>query len=362
MRVLVTGATGFIGSHLCTALCRDGHEVTAAVRAGSNRQWLADLPIRYAQVDLFSGAGLAEATRDVDAVFHVAGLTRAHGRRAYHLGNQLTTRNVLRAYRQTGAPGGTLIYISSLAAAGPAWPGRARTEADPPCPTNYYGTSKLAAEREVLAFGRWFPVTIIRPPAVYGPRDTNMISLFAAAAKGFVLLPNGGRAPVSLVHVDDLVRGLLLALEHPRAVGGAKERVSGVGYRVPGIRNPAPSSRHPERETRNPLPVGGVYYVSGQTTTMREVGALLAEILGRRLRFINAPPLLLKAAGELGEVKWFLTGRPQIISRRKVRDLLEPSWAVSDRRAREELGYRPQITLRDGLAATLTWYRQAGWT
>ena len=353
-KAVVTGGTGFIGSHLADLLCARGWEVTVVVRPTSDLRWLEGLPVRCVEADLVTGAGLDEALRGADAVFHVAGVTRARTRADYHRGNQRTTRNLLEAAVRSCPGLERFLYVSSLSAAGPSQPGRPARESDPPRPITFYGTSKLAAEREVRRFGRRLPATIVRPPAVYGPRDANMVSVFRGAERGLFLLPAGGRAPVSLVHVRDLTAGILLAAESPQAIG----------------------------ET---------YYISGEVTTWREVGRLLEEVVGRRLRMIDVPPLFLRLAGEVGEVKWTLTGRPQIVCRRKVKEILQPSWACSDAKARAApppfhgkspaggplpcpagagtaearpvpgLGYRPRVALKEGLAETLDWYRRHDW-
>ena len=131
---MVTGATGFIGSHLCTALIECGYAVTAAVRRTSDRRWLDGVAVDYAEIDLFTGAGLGDALDGMGVVFHLAGLTRGHGHREYHRGNELITRNLLEAARNAGAASSRFVYLSSLAAAGPPAPNREAVETDPPCP------------------------------------------------------------------------------------------------------------------------------------------------------------------------------------------------------------------------------------
>jgi dihydroflavonol-4-reductase len=320
----VSGATGFIGSHLCERLIARGHSVTALVRRTSDRHWVHGLPLRTVEADLSNDDGLAWAVKGAQVVFHLAGLTRAHSEAEYLAGNQLTTRRLIEAVRQAGEDVKRFLFVSSLAAAGPGGAERPMVETDPPRPISFYGSSKLAAEREVLAAGPDLPATVVRPPATYGPRDRNLLTVLRSAKRGWAILPNHGRGLASLIHVYDLVDGMILAATHPEAVGQT-------------------------------------YYLSGQAVTWSQVSDTLEGIVGRRLRHVNLPPMALKMAAEFSELKWLLTGRPQVVSRRKIKDILQPAWVCSDEKARRELGYRPQVSLAEGLAGTYRWYEEQGW-
>jgi nucleoside-diphosphate-sugar epimerase len=169
------------------------------------------------------------------------------------------------------------------------------------------------------------PVTIVRPPGVYGPRDTNFLPLFRAAGRWGVLPAIGGPLKqFTLVHAEDLAEGIWLA-------------------------------------ATNPAGVGQTYFLGSGTYTTAELAAAMSAAIGRPLRVLNVPKPLAILAGEFGQLKWALTGKPQVMSRRKVRDLLQPRWTCSWDKARSELGYRERTKLTDGLRQTALWYEAQGW-
>ena len=318
MKALVTGATGFVGSHLAARLVREGLEVVCAVRRTSRLRWLEGLDVETRVAPLDDAAALAEAARGCDLVFHAAGLTRARSVAAYMEANAEGTRRLLEA---VGGEARRLVYVSSLAAVGPT--PEPLDEAAEPRPLSGYGASKLAAERLVAAQGglAW---AIVRPPSVYGPRDPNFVTLFRAAQRwGVCPILGGARKALSFVHVADLVEGLWLAGTAAAAAGRT-------------------------------------YFVGSGTHTWGEFADALASALGRRVRRVAVPGVVARLLGELGELKWTLTGKPQILCRRKVRDALAAGWTCSWGRAERELGYRPRVGLEAGLRAAAAGYAELG--
>jgi len=325
MKALVTGATGFIGSHLVERLLDEGMRVACLIRPRSDSKWLDGLPLERYVGTLDDPGGLAKAARNADYVFHLAGLTRARSEEAYLAVNAEGTRRLLEAVQQTGAAGRRFVYVSSLAAVGPNTGNHPLDETADPHPLEGYGASKLAAERIVLDRAEQLPVTIIRPPAVYGPRDTNFLPLFRSARR-FRRVPIVGKetSRTSFVYVRDLVEGIYLA-------------------------------------ACSPAGVGQTYFIGSGTHDRTELVRAVAAALNFPPRCLRIPPLLARLAGEIGELKWTLTGRPQIVSRRKIRDALQPSWTCSWQKAREELGYCEQVKLTDGIKQTAEWYIRHGW-
>lgn len=208
---LVTGASGFVGSHLVDALVEEGWRVRCLVRTTSRLRWLPRARVELAHGALNDPPALRAALEEARVIFHLAGLTSATSPARYAAVNVEGTRALVAAMRER-APGALLVHCSSLAAAGPSLDGRPLSESDPPRPIGPYGESKLAAERLVASSG--LDHVIVRPPAVYGPRDADILAVFRLAARGLALRlgPRGQR--LSLVHVRDLAHGLIDAAEH----------------------------------------------------------------------------------------------------------------------------------------------------
>jgi len=325
MRALVTGATGFVGSHLVERLLREGVEVACLVRPTSSLAFLDGLDVEPRVATLEDPEALAEAVRGVELVFHCAGLTRARSLHTYAAANVAGTQRLLHAVARQGETLRRFVYVSSLAAVGVCPTDEPFDEHTVCLPHDAYGATKLAAERAVLAELKWLPGVVVRPPAVYGPRDRNFLPLFRMA-KRFGLAPVIGSLgkQLPLVHAADLADCLWRAATADAAEGQA-------------------------------------YFVGSGTHPYSEVVDALAAAVGRRLRRMRIPALLARLAGEWGELKWTLTRRPQLISRRKVRDMLQPRWTCSWAKATDELGYEPQMDLEAGFRETAEWYAANGW-
>ena len=325
VKALVTGATGFVGSHLAARLVREGVETVCLVRETSSLKWLEGLGVETRVAPLEDAGALAAAAQGVDLVFHVAGLTRARSVATYMAANAEGTRRLVEAVAEACGGLKRFVYVSSLAAVGPNRSAEPQDESVEPHPTSGYGSSKLAAERIVAEQGARLPWAIVRPPSVYGPRDPNFVTLFRTAQRrGICPIIGGAGKALSFVHVADLVEGIWLAATRDEAVGST-------------------------------------YFIGSGTHTWREFADALARALGRRVQQIAVPGFVARLIGELGELRWTLTGKPQIVCRRKVKDALEPGWTCSWAKAERELGYRPEVTLGEGLRETAQWYAREGW-
>ncbi|MBN2449562.1 MAG: NAD-dependent epimerase/dehydratase family protein [Lentisphaeria bacterium] len=322
----VTGGTGFIGGWLVERLIEAGWEVTCLVRAGSRTARLEALGVRLVTGCLEAPPPCAVSGEAVDAFFHVAGVTRARSAAEYARANARTTEILFRGLGESPTPPRRTVLVSSLAAVGPTPAGVAPPdESVAPKPLPGYGASKREAETAALAWAEVLPLTIVRPPAVYGPHDRNFLPLFRVAARtGLFPVLGWGRKCLAMVHVDDLVTGLLLAAGTPAAAGRT-------------------------------------YFISGGNYGVDAVAEALGRALGRRLRVLRIPSPLARLAGEAGEILWSLTGRTRIVCRRKVTDMLQPNWTCVFDRAGAELGYRPRIDLATGFRQTALWYREQGW-
>jgi len=326
---LITGATGFVGSHIADQLHARGYDIRVLVRSSSNPKLIRHLPLEYVKGEFSDPESLKDAVSGVDYIYHVAGATAAKGRSGFFNGNQVSTRNLLEATLRYNPDLKRFLHVSSLAAVGPAeGVGSPVDERTPMHPITLYGESKAAAEREVFDRMDKLPATIIRPPVVYGPRDsgTGAYTFFVVAARGVAPLIGFGEKLVSLVHSTDLARGAIEAAESRRAEGEA-------------------------------------YFISSEEFyTWERVGAVTAQVFGRaRVLHLRVPHALVYAAAGVSGFLGLFQKNPTIFDLHKGRDITTPYWICSVEKAREHFGYRQRIPLEEGVAETILWYREQGW-
>lgn len=326
---LITGATGFIGTSLAERLLRRGDRVRALVRDPARAAELKRMGAELVPGDVSRPESLESAVPDVDAVVHLAGLVKAVTREELFGINAAGTRALAEAVARTGRP--KFVLVSSLAAAGPSLPGQPRTETDPPAPVSSYGQSKLAAEEELRAMGPALEASIVRPPIVYGPRDKEFLpALFQLAKAGLVLKSGFADKRYSIVHVDDLVDLVIAVVER--------------GARL----DPASTS-------------SGVYFCDdGVEQTWDALARSALAALGRRGAVVPVPELVTWVAAGAATAAARLLRRPAILSLDKMMEIREPAWTCTAAKARRELGWRPQVSLADGMREAARWYRSHG--
>lgn len=315
--VSITGATGFLGYHLAAAFIREGWQVRAVVRQGNTKR----LPdgVEVVQSPL-AAAWLTRAFERTDLIVHTAAVIRAPNEVTFNAVNVEGTRAAIEAANTVGA---RFLHVSSLAAIGPATPDRPARENDTPHPVNAYGRSKLAAE-DIVRGTACTPWTIVRPCAVYGPRDGGFLPLFRLAQRGWFFYVAPPTTCFTFIYIEDLVRALQLAATDDRAVG----QTFFVG--------------HPEPKTTDDL--------------LRA----LAEAFGKSDRLRYVAPVLLDAAAEIGELAWRI-GKKPLIDRGRLAELRAPGFVCAVDRLHDVLGFSAPTSLRDGVARTAAWYRERGW-
>ncbi len=311
--VLVTGATGFLGSHMAEAFAAAGYEVRCGLRATSEPRWISGLPVEPVPLDLDRPADLTRALRGVDVVAHAAGITRARRPEDYERVNAVGTRRLAAAAREAGVR--RFVLVSSLAARGPDGFGY---------PASAYGRSKLAAETYLRSLGGPMKTVVLRPAAVYGPRDTDLLPLFRMAASGLLALP-AGPGLLQPVYAADAAAAVLAAAREPEVGSG-------------------------------PFPVA-----EAARYTWPEVARHLAATLGYSVRTVRLPAAAFRIGGRLAERAAKLQGSPPLFDERRAEDLAVYTWTCDPSATEKALGWRAEVPLPGGLARTARWYEEAGW-
>jgi nucleoside-diphosphate-sugar epimerase len=317
LSVSVTGATGFLGWHLTEAFRDQGWRVTGVVRPDSPKPTPHGVERAYAALD---AGQLASACAGCSVIVHGAALVRAANARDLDAVNVDGTRAAVEAANRIGA---RFVMISSQAAAGPGTVPHPRREDDASQPITPYGRSKLAAEQIVRDAAR-VPWTILRPSAVYGPRDRGFLPVFRLASKGLFLRVGSRDTAYTITHVSDVVRAIVLASASGRAMG----RALFIGHSVP----------------------------VAERTMLED----LARVFGLRCRPVKVPSPALQAAAAIGELAWRF-GREPVIDRARYAELRAGGFVCAVDQARDALDFVADVTLSEGLAQTAAWYRDNGW-
>ena len=320
MKALVTGATGFVGRHLIDALLAAGDSVTALVRSPGKAQGLAGRGVRIAPGDLGSMSALRSAVHDQEVIYHVAGLIAARNEAEFLAVNRDGTARLLEAASDAGRP--HIVLVSSLAAGGPTERGARLTGDEEPRPVTAYGRSKLAGE-SVLRRGT-LPWTIVRPPTVYGPHDTEMLRVFRAAKLGITPVFGDGSQELSLVYGPDLGKALA-------AAGHA------------------------------PATAGNVYYACHpEVLTSRAVVRTIGAAMGKAVRVLPLPRWTAQGALAVTAAFARVSRRPTLLTPDKANEFFAPAWTCDPTPLMTATGWRAEFDLAAGARATVAWYRASG--
>jgi nucleoside-diphosphate-sugar epimerase len=312
-RVLVTGATGFVGSHVAEAFVAAGYEVRIGARASSDLRWISGLDAERMPLDLRGKPeDFSRALENVDLVVHAAGITRARRAEDYQAVNAEGTRKLAAAALRAGVR--RLVLISSLAARGPD---------GHEYPESAYGRSKREAEKHLLALGDQIEAVVLRPAAVYGPRDTELLPLFKMANNGWLPVPSSAH-PLQPVYAQDVARAALAAARGQAGFG--------------------------------PFPVA-----ESRRYAWPDVAAGLEKVVGRGVRAVRLPAAAFVLAGRGAEFAARPLSAIPIFDERRARDLALNAWTCDVSTAGKVLGWRAEVPLFEGLERTARWYSQAGW-
>lgn len=323
-RVLVTGASGFIGSHIVEALVEYGFSARALVRKTSSLAFLGP-KVELACGDVTDSASLQAALSGVQAVIHCAGLTKARSLEDYRRVNRDGTERLLAAYVAGPCRPRRIVCLSSLAAFGPSREGRPVREDDEPHPVSDYGRSKLEGHRVAESFMKDLSLSILIPAAVYGPRDRDIYIYFKLAKLGFMPFLGRQERRLSAVYAKDLARAAVACLVRQEAAGRS-------------------------------------YFVEdGEVHTWRSFAGAISGAMGVQPVPLVVPRLIARAVAALADCSSLITKRPPLLGRQKMRELLETSWTCSADRIRRDLAFQFQYPLRKGVEETYRWYVEQKW-
>lgn len=325
MKVLVTGASGFLGSHVAEVLAAEGHQVRLLLRATSSREWLT-FPYETAPGDITDPESLPAAVEGVDAVIHTAGLVKARGEAEFHRVNAAGTGHLLEAVERANPRLKRFVYVSSLAAHGPSADGKPRPVTAAPNPITAYGRTKLGGEDITRRSPFAERAVIFRPPVIYGPRDPALVPFFQLAKYRIAPLLMGGRNRISIIYVEDAARAIAKAVAAEVDVGGQTYT-----------------------------------FDDGEVYTWRDLLSAVEAAMGRKALGISSPRWLFEAAALASEGFGLVTRRAVSLTRDKVREMAQSHWVCDHSGLERDLGWKPRVRMREGTQFTGDWYRAKGW-
>jgi dihydroflavonol-4-reductase len=325
LKALVTGGTGFIGSHLVEALLKEGIQVRCLLRKTSDLKWLKGLPIEVNWGDCNDKNSLREAVEGVEQVFHLAGVTKAVHKKTYFEVNAFGTENLIHACLENNPRIQKFIYLSSQAAAGPSRNGNKKKESDQCKPVSPYGQSKQMGEELAMAHAQELPLLILRPSAVYGPRERDIYTFFKLLSKRIKPCLPSKDQHISLCYVEDIIQAILLAAQ----VKGSS---------------------------------GEIFFLSdGQDYRLEEIGDIFAQAMGVNAFCIRVPEWMIIGMASFSEYLSKLSGKPPLLNKGKVEEILQRNWVCDITKAKTALGFEPHISLAQGAKLTFEWYKKENW-
>jgi nucleoside-diphosphate-sugar epimerase len=323
--VLVTGATGFIGLHVAKTLLAQGVAVRCLVHKNSRFDFLNPFQPELVQGDILLPETLRPALQGIDAIVHSAGLKTAPSYQKFLAVNEAGCRNLYRVCAQVNPGISRIVHISSLAALGPSRDGKPLTEEHLPKPISYYGKSKLAGQRIAESFMKDLPISILLPPAVYGPFDKDFLTYFRCVKRGIMPVIAGHDRFFSIIYVKDAVAAVLTCLTSPKSVGKK-------------------------------------FLIEDDCTqSWSSMAKTICTAMGKAPLKIPIPLPVIKLVGTAGALLAKLSGHAPLLNSDRIREFLEPAWICSSQRIRQELGFQTRYPLREGVRETVNWYRENGW-
>lgn len=327
-KILLTGASGFIGSFLVEEALKRNYEVYAGIRKTSSRKYLTDPRIKFIELDFADISLLREKIIEAptfDYVVHNAGLTKAINKKDYFTSNYQYTKNFVDVLIAQERVPEKFVYMSSLAAYGPGHPLKLSPvrSTDTPRPVTSYGKSKLESEKYLSSLPG-FPYIIIRPTAVYGPRERDLFTLIQLMNKNIEFIVGFRKQSLSFVYVKDLAKAVFQVME---------SNVINKGY----------------------------FVSDGNFYTAKMLGNIIKEQLGKKAIRIQIPNKLVRAIALLTEASKYITGKQPVLNLEKVNELECVNWKCDTQPLINDVNFNPEYNLSRGVQETIEWYKQHNW-
>lgn len=322
---VITGANGFVGSHLVDLLLEKKFKVRCLVRKTSNMRWLEGKDIEVIDTGLFDKEGLRKAFKDASYIFHVAGVVKSKKPEGYFKGNVDTTRILLETALEFKDSIKRFLIVSSLTATGPSLNGNPVNEETECRPITTYGRSKLAEEKLAQTYLAKLPITICRAPAVFGERDTEILIFFKTFNKGLMTTIGFNEKKISLIHVIDLVYGFYLA---------------------------AVSDKSKNQ----------IYFISSEKYyTWEEIGEVTSKVIGKNPVKIKVPHAIVFSIASVAQFFSAFSSNPATLNIEKAKDITQALWTCDTSKAVKELDYHQKISIEEGIKRTVDWYKKMKW-
>lgn len=324
---LVTGADGFIGSNLVDFLASHDVLVKCLIYHKDQLQWISNQP---GKVEIISGdicnlESLSKIVQEVDVIFHLAGIVKSLKEEMFFDINVTGTENLLNAVIKTNPKLKRFLFMSTQAVSGPSNNGTSIDEKNPYNPVTMYGRSKRDAEKIVLSYSDRLPVTIIRPSAVYGPRDRELFFIFDIVNKGIMPIIGFKERILNFCFVDDLIKATIMAALHEKSIGQ-------------------------------------IYFIhSGQKFSMNQFIQTVVQGFNKKVIKLPIPFSLIKLFFLFNELGAVIRRKKIIFTRDKYNELKQEQWICSIEKAKKELGYKPDFILAQGISKSIEWYKNQDW-
>lgn len=322
---VVTGGTGFVGSHLVDLLLNEGYEVRCITRKSSDLKWLKNKDVKIFDCGLYNKEALKEVICEADYIYHVAGVVKSKTKEGYFRGNVDTTRTLIEATLESNSKLKRFLVVSSQTVTGPSLDGKPVNEETECRPITTYGKSKLEEEKLVLSFKDKLPITICRAPAVYGERDTEIFIYFKTLSKGLTTTIGFNEKKLSLIHVQDLINGFYLAATNEKSKGQ-------------------------------------IYFISSEEFyTWPQINNITSKIIGKKPIVIKIPHFLVYTIAAVAQFAAMFSSKPATLNIEKAKDITQQYWICDTSKAVNELGYHQKISIEEGVRRTVEWYKKMNW-